>query len=104
MANGGWPMDHQPYAISHQPLAMAELLTHRVPDRRGQSVGIREYGRAIECPYLPILHQDLPVHDRRPHVVSARGVDDVRDRIVERRLARRAHRDGNEVGTFSCLE
>ena len=39
-----------------------------------------------------VAHQHLPVHDRRPHVVAARDVDEVRDRIVHRRLPRARHR------------
>ena len=44
----------------------------------------------IERQHLAVAHQHLAVHDRRPHVVAARDVDEVRDRIVERRLPRRA--------------
>ena len=52
----------------------------RVGDHRG----------LVQRAHLAILHQDLAVHDRRPHVVATRDVDQVRHRVVQRRLPRRA--------------
>src|SRR2546430_10262598 len=64
---------------------------------------IRRPPRSTLFPYttlfrsLTVFHQYLAVHDGGPHVVAAGDVDEVRHRIVERRLARRAHRDSDEI-------
>ena len=43
--------------------------------RKGPGIG-DDLG-AVQRPHLPVPHQDLPVHDRRPDVVSARDVDEM---------------------------
>ena len=47
---------------------------------------LAQHGRLVERQHLPLAHQHPSIHDRRPHVVAPRGVDQVRQRIVHRRL------------------
>ena len=64
--------------------SLDRLATVRPPARVASAM----HRRAFERQHLPIAHQHLAVHDRRSHVVAARDVDQVRHRIVHRRLPR----------------
>ncbi len=56
----------------------------------GQRARLGEHRRARRaCSTCRSRISTLPVDDRRPHVVAARHVDEVRDRVVHRRLPRR---------------
>ena len=58
----------------------------------------------VQRQHLAVAHQHPAVHDRRPHVVAARDVDEVRDRIVHRRLPRRCHRHDDQSRRACRLE
>ena len=46
---------------------------------------------AVQASQLAVAHQDLPVDDGGVDVVAPGRVDQVRDRVVERRLPRLVH-------------
>ena len=55
----------------------------------------------VERPHPPVAHQHPPVDDGGPHVVAARHVDQVRDRVVHRRLPR-ARSSTRRSGRRAC--
>ena len=59
--------------------------------------------RRIQRQHLAVAHQHPAVDDRRPHVVAARDVDEVRHRIVHRRLPRAAIETTMQVGVLARL-
>src|SRR3954471_9920973 len=79
-----------------------------LPDRRADLVReparLGEHLGGIERQHLSIAHEDLSVDDRRTHVVAARDVYEVGNRIVHRRLPRRRHRHDQQVRALSRLE
>ena len=68
-------------------------LTDRRPNPFCKLVRVGDDSRAIQGPDLTIFHQDFSVHDRRPHVIASRHVDEVRYGLVDRRLPGRRVRN-----------
>jgi hypothetical protein len=52
-------------------------ISTQVSDLLRHPVRIRNDGRPVECAQLPLLHQHPAIDNRRPHIVSARDVDEV---------------------------
>src|SRR5207253_4929791 len=81
-----------------------DLPSNSAPHLLSDPVRVRNHTRAIERAQLAIFHQYLPVHDRRPHVVAASHVNEMRDHVVHRRLPRSAHRHGDQIRLLAGLE
>ena len=67
----------------------------------GERARVGQHLSRVQRQHLAVAHQHPSVHDRRPHVVAARDVDEVRQRIVHRRLPRGRHRD-DDAGRRAC--
>src|SRR5690606_32647108 len=50
-----------------------------------------QHGVLIEREDPPVAHQHPPMHDRGLHIISARGVYELRDRVVHRGLTGGVH-------------
>ncbi len=87
------------HAISLSPRGWTPAARRRA--RARPSLGVAEHFNRPERQHLPVPHQHPPTHDRRPDVVAARHVDEMRNRVEHRRLPGAVHGDGDEIGLLA---